>query len=299
MPVRGHPPAADGHDRARRPTHMDNVGGLMNRNLIRLLVVVGVLSALVVGCGKSAKPTAPSNSVGAAPGADPSIAAGLDAVTGMGAADRLAGQPFGATNAIGLPLTIPTGCSFDPATQSFVCGPNTLPNGLTETSSFQFRDASDTPQTAFDSLTTASIHFASHLSGTTTGPLHSTIDDQRTLLVSGLAGTETSRTWNGTGNSARQDSIPHMGGGKTLLDTHVTTTIDDVVLPVAITNHSWPLSGTITTHKVVTGGLIPIDQTATLVFDGTRFAKLTINGVTYTIDLGRLFGWHGTGPIAY
>jgi len=41
------------------------------------------------------------------------------------------------------------------------------------------------------------------------------------------------------------------------------------------------------------------DQTATLVFDGTRFAKLTVNGVTYTIDLGPLFGWHGAGPIAY
>jgi len=272
----------------------------MNRNLMRLLVGVAVLSAFVVGCGKSTKPTSPSSSVEAVPSSAQSIAAGLDATTGMAASDLLAGRPFGASNAFGLPVSIPTGCTFDPATQSFVCGPNTLPNGLTETSSYQFRDASDAPQTAFDSLTTASIHFASHVSGTTTGLLHSTVDDQRALVVSGLAGTETSRTWNGTGNSARQDSIPVMGGGKTVLDTHVTTTIDNVVLPVAITNHAWPLSGTITTHKVVTGGLMPIDQTATLVFDGTRFAKLTVNGVTYTIDLARLFGWHGTsGPIAY
>src|SRR5262249_8155189 len=137
MPVHGYPPAADGHDRARRPTHMDNVGGLMNRNLIRLLVVVGVLSALVVGCGKSAKPTSPSNSLESTPSAAQSITSGLDAITGMSASDLLAGRPFGASNAFGLPLTIPTGCSFDPATQSFVCGPNTLPNGLTETSSYQ------------------------------------------------------------------------------------------------------------------------------------------------------------------
>lgn len=271
----------------------------MNRNLIRLLVVVAALSALVVGCGKSAKPTSPSSTTEPTPGASQAIAGGLDAATHLGASDILAGHPFGASNAFGLPISIPTGCTFDPSSQSFVCGPNTLPNGLTETSSYQFRDASDVPQMAFDSLTTASVHFASHVSGTTTGLFHSTVDDQRTLVVSGLAGTETSRTWNGTGSSARQDSIPFMGGMKSVVDTHVNTTIDNVVLPVAITNHAWPLSGTITTHTVVTGGLRPIDQTATLVFDGTRYAKLTVNGVTYTIDLGPLFGWHGSGPISY
>ena len=271
----------------------------MNRNRIRLSVVVAMLSALVVGCGHSAKSTSPSGAMEPGSGASQAIASGLNAVTGIGASDLLAGRPFGASNAFGLPISIPAGCSFDPSTESFVCGPNTLPNGLTETSSYQFRDASDAPQMAYDSLATASIHFASHLSGTTTGLFHSTVDDQRTLVVSGLAGVETSRTWNGTGNSSRQDSIPAMGGGKSLIDTHVTTTIDNVMLPVAITNHAYPLSGTITSHTVVTGGLRPIDQTATLAFDGTRYAKLTVNGVTYTIDLGPLFGWHGPGPIAY
>jgi hypothetical protein len=38
----------------------------------------------------------------------------------------------------------------------------------------------------------------------------------------------------------------------------------------------------------VSGGLMPIDQTASLSFNGTRYATLTINGMTYTIDLGKV-----------
>ena len=263
----------------------------MNRILSRSLVVVAVLAAVVAGCGKSNKSLSPGETVGAN-ATQPS--AGLDMLTGWGRSDILAGQPFGMSWPFGLPLSIPTGCGYDAGSQSFVCGPNTLPNGLVETHSYQFRDASDAPQSAYDSLTTASIHFASHLSGTTTGLHWSNVDDQHDLVVSGLAGNETSRTWNGTGTSSHQDSI-----GTKLIETHINTTITNVVLPLSHSSSSYPLSGTIATHTVVSGGLMPINQTASLAFNGTRYATLTINGMTYTIDLGRLprFPVSG-GPLA-
>ena len=263
----------------------------MNRDLSRSLVVVAVLSALVVGCGKSNKSVSPSETIGA--NATQAPAAGLDALTGWGRSDVLAGMPFGMSWPFGLPLSIPSGCSYDAGSQSFVCGPNSLPNGLVETHSYQFLDAGNTPQSAFDSLTTASIHFTSRLSGTTTGH-YSKVDDQHDLTVSGLAGVETSRTWNGTGTSAHEDSVGHA-----LIVTNVNTSITNVVIPVSRTNHPYPLSGTIATHTVVTGGLMPIDMITSLSFDGTRYAKLTINGVTYTVDLGRLPHFPvSAGPLA-
>jgi hypothetical protein len=251
----------------------------MKREVMRSLVVVAMLSTLAGwGCGKSNKSVSPTSGANVqAP------SAGLDAMTGLGRQDFLSGMPFGMSWPFGLPASVPTGCPFDASTQSFTCGPNTLPNGLVETHSYQFLDAGNAPQSAFDSLTTASIHFTAKLSGTTTGPLHSKVDDQHDLTVSGLAGVETSRTWNGTGVSDHQDSLGHV-----VIDTHVTTTVTNVVLPVHRAINAYPLSGTIATHTVVSGGLMPIDQTASLTFDGTRFATLTINGVTYKLDLGRI-----------
>ena len=261
----------------------------MNRDLSRSLVVVAMLSALVAGCGKSNKSVEPS--IGTNSTQAP--ASGLDALTGWGRSDVLAGMPFGMSWPFGLPLSIPSGCSFDAGSQSFVCGPNTLPNGLVETHSYQFLDASNAPQSAFDSLTTASIHFTSKLSGTTTGH-YSKVDDQHDLTVSGLAGVETSRTWNGTGTSAHEDSLGHAR-----IKTHVSTSVSNVVLPVSRTNNPYPLSGTITTHTVVSGGLMPIDETVSIAFDGTRYATLTINGVTYKVDLGRLPHFPiSAGPLA-
>ena len=249
----------------------------MNRVWMRSLVVVAGLSALAAGCGKSNKSVSPSEStnVTQAP------AAGLDALTGWGRSDVAAGLPFGMSWPFGLPQSIPSGCAFDAGSQSFVCGPNTLPNGLVETHSYQFLDASNVPQSAFDSLTTESVHFKSQLSGTTTGRW-SKVDDQHDLTVSGLAGHETSRTWNGTGTSSHQDSLGHA-----LIETHVNTTITNVVVPASHAT-PYPLSGTIATHTTVSGGLMPIDQNASLAFNGTRYATLTINGMTYTIDLGKL-----------
>ena len=65
----------------------------------------------------------------------------------------------------------------------------------------------------------------------------------------------------------------------------------DVVVPVPFAHDSWPLSGSITTHLVTSDG---VDLTAVLTFNGTRYADLTVNGMTTTVDLARwLHGGNG------
>ena len=122
----------------------------------------------------------------------------------LAAADSLAPLPCGP---MGFPMGIPSGCPWDAASGRFVCAQDARPDGLVETHAYQFLDASGVAQGAYDSLLTASIRFDSHLSGTTTHGPKSVVDDVRSLVVSGLAGSETSRTWTGTGASSRQDSV--------------------------------------------------------------------------------------------
>ena len=62
------------------------------------------------------------------------------------------------------------------------------------------------------------------------------------------------------------------------------TTVADVVVPAPFGRESWPLSGTISTHLVNSDGL---DLAAVLAFNGTRYATLTVNGATVTVDLAR------------
>jgi hypothetical protein len=63
-----------------------------------------------------------------------------------------------------------------------------------------------------------------------------------------------------------------------------------VVIPVPKTETSWPKSGTITRNVTVTftggekGGTTE-QRTATITFDGTQFATVTVNGDTFKFDL--------------
>jgi hypothetical protein len=243
-----------------------------------------LLLALNAGCSKSTAP-------GGAP-MDPatqttSIALAAGALSSdMQVADAAS---RGGCNGAGLPLRIPSGCPLDPATGWFTCT-STGRNGLTRTFMYRFLDQGGATQAAFDSLTTASVELASTVSGTIRRARRTrTVDDRLELTISGLAGSETSRTWNGTGSSSRSDSSA--AGVRT---SQSNTTVADVVVPVPFTQDAWPLSGSITTHLVTSGG---VDLTAVLTFNGTRYASLTVNGTTTTVDLARwLHRGNGGGP---
>lgn len=237
-----------------------------------------------IGCQTSTSPSSSSDdpsSVSSVAG-EAVTAANLD----MQTADSLRHGPCGA---FGLPLQIPSGCDYDAASLSFLCGPETLPDGLTRSRSYQFLDGAGAAQSAYDASTTASIHFASSLSGTATHEGNTvTVSDSRSLVETGLAGDETTRIFNGGGHAYHQGSFTHRDGQAVTVTDSSSSAIADVVVPSPFERTSWPLSGTITTHFVSSGdGVRPaIDRTSVLTFNGTQFVTLAFDdGTSTTINL--------------
>jgi hypothetical protein len=104
---------------------------------------------------------------------------------------------------------IPEGGTFDSASQWFVCEPVTDERGATITRSYAFFDAGGAAQEAFDEELTTAIGLRLALEAHperdgNTG----TILIEQDLLVSGLAGTETSRVWSGTISEHREGVPP-------------------------------------------------------------------------------------------
>jgi len=154
-----------------------------------------------------------------------------------------------------------------------------------------FFDAGGVEQAAFDRLLTASIHIVVDASGERDRPNWSgSVERHRDMWVTGLEGEETERTWNGTGEnsvlrSRHVDTLPAR-----TYDMTGSSTIDDVVVPHPRTDAAWPQSGTITrlVHILVLENDVVIrevDRTVVVVFDGTQYATMTVNGEVFTIDL--------------
>jgi hypothetical protein len=107
----------------------------------------------------------------------------------------------------GDPVRGTAGCTIEGGRR--VCS-GTSTGTLTQTRSFAFYDAAGAVQTAFDPVTTASINFQMTLNGTVTRPNFSaTIARERNMTLSGLAGAETERIWNGTGADLCRDIEGH------------------------------------------------------------------------------------------
>jgi hypothetical protein len=165
---------------------------------------------------------------------------------------------------------------------------------LTITRTVTFFDADGNEMDAYDALNTASVRIVAHLEGSRsrTGPrgtLTVSINRDRDFTVSGLLGQETHRTWDGTGSTEENRVTTSDEFGERTYDMSATTEVDAVVIPVP-KGSGWPLSGTITrvvTVEVVSGLEDTRTRTRTVVieFNGTQFVPITINGVTYTLDL--------------
>jgi len=118
------------------------------------------------------------------------------------------------------------------------------------------------------------------------------VNSDRTLTVTGLAGKETSRTWNGTGT--RTDG-GYRNGTDATRTYHVTdnVTVANVVVNLPRSSNPWPVSGTITRNISGTGSVVKsgvtksfaITKTVTITFNGTQTATVTVDAVTYTLDL--------------
>ncbi len=183
-----------------------------------------------------------------------------------------------------------TGCSF--AGGSFTCPPVTK-NGLTVTRTITLFDATGATQSEYDSLTTASIHVVADLAGDVTrGPWAATVARHRDFTITGLAGTETTRTANGTGNETVSKSRVTQNDSTRSYDITGSSLIHDVVFPVRASDgdNGWPLSGTITRNLTITLTSGPhagrtTTRTVVITFNGDSAPTGTVDGTSFTMNL--------------
>ena len=131
------------------------------------------------------------------------------------------------------------------------------------------------------------VNASTRLRGTVT---HSMLSVTNQDTATGLAGNETQRTWNGTGDGQVSHSRHSDNGETRTYDMTYDTQVQNVVVPFPRTADSWPLSGSIARHVVVkiVGGPHDgetRDRTTVVTFNGTELVPIQVNGKTYTLDL--------------
>jgi hypothetical protein len=162
---------------------------------------------------------------------------------------------------------------------------------LTGTRSVTFYDAAGRVQTAYDSLTTARIHFVLDIKGDVErGGWSGSVSRTRDMTVTGLAGVETARTFNGTGSESVERSRTLDDGSEATFDIEGSFVHANLVVPAPGAEKKYPLSGKITrtmSVKVVNGpkGDVTHSVTVVITFDGDNTATAVVNGETLEIDL--------------
>jgi hypothetical protein len=156
-----------------------------------------------------------------------------------------------------------------------------------------FYDSVDVVMTAYDPLLTSYIHMLFEMEGSFTrtgdrGTITQTVSRIRDMTISGLLGEETTRTWNGTGSSAKAAVMVSDANGERSYNFSATSTITDVVIPVP-RGSGWPLSGTIertVNVEIIFGDEVRERSRIVLVeFNGTHLVPITVNGETFTLNL--------------
>ena len=165
-----------------------------------------------------------------------------------------------------------------------------VPDGPAPNRTVTFLDASGNTQAKYDSVTTASIRTRAVLDHEGTREhFTATIHRESDMTVSGLAGRETQRTFNGSSTGKVTRSSTTDGGVTRSFVMTESETVTNVVRPVDHDAHSWPLSGSITRtlHVTIQGpqGDQTKDVTTVVTFNGTQNPTMTVNGVAHPVDL--------------
>ena len=260
---------------------------MMYRNSARLL-----FTALVVGAAACADSTAPGATL-------TDVMLTRDA--GNDVAETTAqdvGEMIGVEALVGMPMATapeaagPAGCTWSAATSRFVCTPFTTPDGLTLERSFAFY-AGGVAQQGYDANATDSINFQGALKGTLSRTGRTAwINSRRTMTVSGLAGSETQRSWSGTGT---RDDSAHVTSDDVARRTRVQSVdqVAAVVFALPRSANPWPKSGTITHDITLTSVADRASgsntRTATrhvvVTFNGTSTASVMIGTTACTLNL--------------
>lgn len=154
-----------------------------------------------------------------------------------------------------------------------------------------FLDEDGNEQEAFDELLTASIHVVTVVEGGISRDAFSaTVDRRRDMWVTGLAGEETERTWNGIASSEISRTRVTDDNGTRSYEMEGDAEMTNVVRAVDREAQPWPLSGTIVrevTVEIVNGpnGDEIRERHTVLTFNGTQYATLTIDGEEFEVDL--------------
>jgi hypothetical protein len=177
-----------------------------------------------------------------------------------------------------------------PIAARFFCQSKTRDH-LTVTRSCVFKDSTGTVQNGYDPQTTEEVDIDAAVKGDLSRwSWSASVDRSRHIVVSGLTGHETTRTWDGTGSGTISRSRHTYGGESRTYDMSYTTTITSVVVPVPHSEDHWPLSGSIARHVTVkfVGGPRDgqtVNRDVTVTFNGTRYVPAVVNGESFTLDL--------------
>lgn len=252
------------------------------------------LTALVVAAAACADSTAPvagvtdsmltrdvANNAADATSQDLAAMTGVEALAGV----PLASAPMPRASAFG-------NCAWNIAAQMFVCPDVTTPEGLTLSRRLGIY-ANGVSQQAYDAQATDSMVFAAWLKGTLTDVNRTAwLKHARLMVVTGLAGTETQRTWHGEGS---RDDSAHVTTDNVARTTHLLSEdkFHDIVYKLPRTQYPFPQSGTITHDIQVSATATSSSGTSTrsgtrhvvVTFNGTRMAAVTVGSTACSLDL--------------
>ena len=185
-----------------------------------------------------------------------------------------------------------SGCTLNASTGRFDCPPTTN-NGLTLTRSFAFYNAAGTLLSKFNDSTVASVNVTTTETGvrpTATGA--DTISGSRNMTASGLAGHNTTRTWNGTGGRSVGGYYTDSAATRTYDNTE-STTFSYIVVTLPRSSNPYPTSGSVSRQVTLTGTVTKggksksfnTSRTVGITFNGTEFVPMTVGSTAYTLDL--------------
>lgn len=239
-------------------------------------------AAVAFAAACSDDPTGPDVEVSAETRADVAAVTGEALATDVEAMSRT--EASGSASLFAFAGNPSASCTFSVGT--FICA-NTI-GPFDGEATITFRDGTGTAQDDYDVATTASIEIDTEV----TADIDRTnfeLQYSRTgdFTVTGLAGSETSRTWNGSASTSFTGSLIQADRSYTMTST---TTFSSVVVPTGGSEPSWPTSGTVTTQVNWSASAGPDagesgTLTATVQFNGTSQVPLTVGGVEYTLDL--------------
>ena len=253
----------------------------MPRSRLHRHVAVVTMLLAAVACSNDEAPSEPRGLDAAAIDADIATTAGAsiasDVAVLMGNEASVA-TGFGATGAVGSP-----NCTRDGNVTTCTGGRD---GTLEVTRNVRYFDAAGATQPQYDATTTARIDFGVRVAGTMSGPSFSgTVDRSSIMHVTGLAGSETQRTWNGVGTASERGTFT----GPDATRTHemvASDTTTDVTWVVAPTRAQYPASGSVvrriavrTTISGTRSGTFSAARRVEVTFNGTAQVPLTVSAV--------------------